>query len=140
MSKPFPAADGTNPSEIYRRDLQCAAVIVSGLCVGGGLVGGLVFGTHGELMGGLVGGFGLGLAIGLGSGFGPVIKLAWTERIWTLGGSTVRFIPLLQTALDRQVLRQAGAVYQFRHAALQDLLADSAQVDSLVADAKWGGS
>jgi hypothetical protein len=33
-------------------------------------------------------------------------------------------MPLLQVASDRQVLRQAGAVYQFRHAALQDLLAD----------------
>jgi hypothetical protein len=40
-----------------------------------------------------------------------------------LRGRRVRFLPLLQTALDRQVLRQAGAVYQFRHAALQDLLA-----------------
>jgi hypothetical protein len=30
---------------------------------------------------------------------------------------------LLQTALHKQVLRQAGAVYQFRHAALQDHLA-----------------
>jgi hypothetical protein len=27
-------------------------------------------------------------------------------------------MPLLQTALHKQVLRQAGAVYQFRHAAL----------------------
>jgi hypothetical protein len=32
-------------------------------------------------------------------------------------------MPLLQTAAQRQILRQAGAVYQFRHAALQDLLA-----------------
>ena len=33
-------------------------------------------------------------------------------------------MPLLESALDRQVLRQAGAVYQFRHADLQDRLAD----------------
>ena len=45
------------------------------------------------------------------------------QVIWRLTGRPVRFLPLLQTALDRQVLRQAGAVYQFRHAALQDLLA-----------------
>jgi hypothetical protein len=31
---------------------------------------------------------------------------------------------LLESALDRQVLRQAGAVYQFRHADLQDRLAE----------------
>jgi hypothetical protein len=30
-----------------------------------------------------------------------------------------------EDALDRQVLRQAGAVYQFRHAELQDHLAAS---------------
>jgi hypothetical protein len=33
------------------------------------------------------------------------------------------FRRLLEDALDRQLLRQAGAVYQFRHAALQDHLA-----------------
>ena len=33
-------------------------------------------------------------------------------------------MPLLETALARQVLRLAGAVYQFRHADLQDRLAD----------------
>jgi hypothetical protein len=40
-----------------------------------------------------------------------------------LQGRRVRFMPLLETALERQVLRQAGAVYQFRHADLQDRLA-----------------
>ena len=45
------------------------------------------------------------------------------ELVWRLRGQRVRFVSLLQTALDRQVLRQAGAVYQFRHAALHDLLA-----------------
>ena len=33
-------------------------------------------------------------------------------------------MPLLESALDRQMLRQAGAVYQFRHADLQDRLAE----------------
>jgi hypothetical protein len=31
---------------------------------------------------------------------------------------------LLRTAHDRQVLRQAGPVYQFRHADLQDRLSE----------------
>ncbi|WP_213012079.1 hypothetical protein [Paractinoplanes toevensis] len=39
-------------------------------------------------------------------------------------GDRVRFMTLLETALERQVLRQAGAIYQFRHAELQDLLTD----------------
>jgi hypothetical protein len=32
---------------------------------------------------------------------------------------------LLEDAADRQVLRQARVMYQFRHATLQDRLADS---------------
>ena len=36
----------------------------------------------------------------------------------------VRFMQLLETGVARQVLRQAGAVYQFRHADLQDRLAE----------------
>ena len=36
---------------------------------------------------------------------------------------SVRFMPLLESALKQGVLRQAGAVYQFRHADLQDRLA-----------------
>src|SRR5262249_62072729 len=63
----------------------------------------------------------VGLAIVLPGG--PAVQLAVVQVSWALRGRRVRFLPLLQTALKRQVLRQAGAVYQFRHAALQDLLA-----------------
>jgi hypothetical protein len=42
-----------------------------------------------------------------------------TELVLTCQGRA-HFLHLLEDALDRQVLRQAGAVYQFRHAALQD--------------------
>jgi hypothetical protein len=45
------------------------------------------------------------------------IILAFEER------SRVNFRRLLEDALDRQLLRQAGTVYQFRHAELQDHLA-----------------
>jgi hypothetical protein len=40
--------------------------------------------------------------------------------LWILENGLV-----LDEALNRQVLRQAGAVYQFRHAALQDRLAET---------------
>jgi hypothetical protein len=72
---------------------------------------------------GLTGGIAGGLAFGIVAGIGPAVQLVVAEVIWALRGRRVRFMSLLQTALDRQVLRQAGAVYQFRHAALQDLLA-----------------
>jgi hypothetical protein len=52
-----------------------------------------------------------------------VPMLLLSELGLRIGGHRVHFIRLLETALDRQVLRQAGAVYQFRHAALQDRLA-----------------
>jgi hypothetical protein len=57
-------------------------------------------------------------------GLGPTGQLTATELLRRLHGQRVRFLPLPQTALDRQVLRQAGAIYQFRHGALQDLLAE----------------
>jgi hypothetical protein len=38
------------------------------------------------------------------------------------GRGQVRFMSLLEQAVSRQVLRQAGTVYQFRHAELQERL------------------
>jgi hypothetical protein len=40
------------------------------------------------------------------------------------GTGPVRMLRFLRDARDRQVLRQAGSVYQFRHARLQDRLAE----------------
>jgi hypothetical protein len=66
------------------------------------VVGGLVFG--------LVGGSAASLRL-------TEVVLAFRRR------GRVRFMRVCEEALDRQVLRQAGAVYQFRHAELQDHLA-----------------
>ena len=73
-------------------------------------------------------GIGIGLVLVVGKalalGLGPAAKLKIAEASLLLRGhGRIRFMPLLETALQRQVLRQAGAVYQFRHAALQDHLA-----------------
>jgi hypothetical protein len=47
-----------------------------------------------------------------------------TELILTCHGrGRWHLLPLLQDACDRQILRRAGTVYQFRHATLQDRLA-----------------
>ena len=52
----------------------------------------------------------------------PSVKL--TELVLACQGKGgPGFLLLLEEALGRQVLRQAGAVYQFRHAVLQDRLA-----------------
>jgi len=74
---------------------------------------------------GLVFGPLVGLLFVLKGGAAPSLVLA--EIALLLKGRRVRFMPMLETALARQVLRQAGAVYQFRHADLQDRLADQYQ-------------
>ena len=52
----------------------------------------------------------------------PIVRL--TELVLTCQGrGRVHVLRLMKDAFDRQVLRQAGTVYQFRHAALQDRLA-----------------
>jgi hypothetical protein len=57
-----------------------------------------------------------------GAGQVPLVHLAQLVLLPRRG--RVSFRRLLDDALDRQVLRQAGAVYQFRHAALQNHLTD----------------
>jgi hypothetical protein len=77
-----------------------------------GLVGGLLFWLVG------------GLLLMLYDHEGRTLWLWLSEfDVWNRTSGRVRFMPLLERALERQVLRQAGAVYQFRHAELQDRLA-----------------
>ncbi|MFJ1561544.1 NACHT domain-containing protein [Streptomyces mirabilis] len=100
--------------------------------VGGGLIVELL---NGSLWGitlqwNLAAGLRFGFLIGLGGGLGVVLSLtAWGQwmvlaRIWL---PLTRRLPwavmtFLEDAHQRGVLRQTGAVYQFRHARLQDRL------------------
>jgi hypothetical protein len=52
-----------------------------------------------------------------------VLLPAAQVSLYLRGRPAVRFMRLLHQAADKQVLRQAGAVYQFRHAELQNHLA-----------------
>ena len=55
---------------------------------------------------------------------GSVVGLSMAEIVLLLTTRCrVRFMSLLEEALDHQLLRQAGTLYQFRHAELQDRLA-----------------
>ena len=72
--------------------------------------------------------FGLVLGLGLGLGYGLSLT-AWGQwvalsRIWLplTGRLPWAVTAFLDDAYQRGVLRQAGAVYQFRHARLQDRL------------------
>jgi hypothetical protein len=135
---PLAAILNVTPRLIYQRDLR--SQLVAGPMVG--LIGGLGYGLLFGLLCGLQFGLGYGLIFGLVSGLlfglllglvgwlrsaatgGAALSLLFTEIALRLKGRRLRFMPLLETALTRQVLRQAGAVYQFRHPDLQDRLAD----------------
>jgi hypothetical protein len=128
-----------SPRSIYRQDLRSNIAVgaLTGLLMGllfwlnAGVVLGLIF----EPLTGLRIGLLVGLGVALFSGFafwsfedepeiGAAAALGFAEIALLLQGRRVRFMHLLETALARQVLRQAGAVYQFRHAELQDRLAE----------------
>jgi MFS family permease len=70
--------------------------------------------------------FGWTIAIAAALFTGQVPNLKLTEAILACRHQNrVHFIRLLEDATRRQILRQAGVVYQFRHAALQDRLANN---------------
>jgi hypothetical protein len=139
---PLPDIPDNSPLSVYRKDVR--AQLVAALVVGvlGGLIGaglGPLFDfSSGPLEGLAAHGPGPRAAIGavvgpafallLGMVLGVVPGASWgllvTELAWRVHGrGSIRFLALLESARHRQVLRQAGAVYQFRHAELQDHLA-----------------
>jgi MFS family permease len=129
-----PVADSAEatPRLTHHQDAQRGL----GRGLGGGLIFGLgfglLFGLAGGLGGGLAGGLVFGLAGGLVFGLvGAAGQLLVAEAVLAIKGRRVRFIRFLEAGLDGQVLRQAGTVYQFRHAELQDRLAERFARDHL---------
>jgi hypothetical protein len=125
---PVAASPAATAASTYRADRRTS--IIAGLVIGGiaGVMAGLVFG----FIAGIVAGLDAGLVAMLLTVQVPIVKL--TEMILSFQErNRVNFRWLLEDALNRQLLRQAGTVYQFRHAALQDYLAsmDSPQQSRL---------
>jgi len=126
-----------DPLVCWRRDLQ------SGIAEGAafGLIGGLASGTAGGLVGGVAFGLELGLTFGIGVGvpFTIAVSQAWLGRLSFFLGRGKFFardgIHFLQDARERGVLRAVGSVYQFRHARLQDQLAEVDAPHQLTSDA-----
>jgi hypothetical protein len=115
---PLPRAATATPAARYEIDRRTS------------IGSGLAFGLFGSFMVGFWGGPAVGLASGLLVALltvltgGSVGRVRLTEFILVItGAGRVKFIRVLEDAHHRQVLRQAGAVYQFRHAELQDRLA-----------------
>ena len=74
------------------------------------------------LLFGLALGLGFGLAFALADSAAWPAALAFAQLAWR-GQAPLRLLRFLEEARDRQVLRVAGPVYQFRHARLRERLA-----------------
>jgi hypothetical protein len=73
----------------------------------------------------------VGIVFGLAAGLCVCLARAWggfaVTRLWLAlrGQLPLQLMRFLDDARRRGVLRQVGAVYQFRHARLQDRLAEN---------------
>lgn len=127
-------ANAASPQAALARDKRAALLFMlkTGLITGlaFGFVAGFVFGLMYGLEPGLVSGLGTGLVSGLIYGlFFSGTEMAWPSYILTRGWlASHHHLPwslmsFLADAHRRGLLRQAGAVYQFRHIELQRRLA-----------------
>ncbi|MFD7531943.1 NACHT domain-containing protein [Streptomyces sp. NPDC059849] len=130
LEAPLQSESAARPTDLLNANRRRVAFRLMLWALVIGSVVGLVEGIwHGALRGiqvgvvfGLEAAFGAGLAYGCGlTAWGQWVALA---RIWLplTGRLPWRLMAFLDDAHQREVLRQAGAVYQFRHASLQDHL------------------
>jgi hypothetical protein len=120
------------PLESWRNDRVFGLVtgLVFGLAAGAafGLAFWLTLGPAEALMLGLVTGLTVGLTYGITSSTTWATTLAWQLQLRRFHHiPTVRLLPFLEDARQRGVLRTVGAIYQFRHATLQDHLTNQQQ-------------
>ncbi len=111
------------PREIWRNDRAAALLLGLALVLAYGLVGRLGIGLPSALMS--------MLGIGFFS-FRTITTLVWRQLKLAGHVPAVSLMPFLEDARERGVLRTVGGVYQFRHATLQDQLADQTTPDSAV--------
>ncbi len=126
---PGDLAGVTSPWTVLARDRQVALLIM----IAGGLSAGIAGGLAGGLTAGIAGGIAVALT-GLVAWYGlSMIRTAWPSYMLTRGWLASRrrlpwpLMSFLADAHQRGVLRQAGAVYQFRHLELQRSLATRPQ-------------
>lgn len=135
LEAPLQSESAARPTDLLHANRRRVAFRLTLWALVIGPAVGLVEGIwHGALRGvevgavfGLEAAFGAGLAYGCGlTAWGQWVALA---RIWLplTGRLPWRLMTFLEDARQREVLRQAGAVYQFRHASVQDHLSDKFQ-------------
>ncbi|MEU2308084.1 helix-turn-helix transcriptional regulator [Streptomyces misionensis] len=138
LETPLDIVSAVSPGSVLRTDRRtvltqlCFRALVFGTAVGfgAGVVVNLLQGHPGQLAADPTASILLGTISGLGGALGYTLTLtAWGQwclltRIWLpLTGRPWAVAAFLDDAYQRGVLRQAGAVYQFRHARLQSRLA-----------------
>jgi hypothetical protein len=123
-----PGVDDVTPSEpmgSWRRDRNYGLTFGFVVGLGTGLLGYAVIANEIGFLVSLGIGLGVGLLIGLlGTATWPTALVGIQWRI--AHGTPLRMIRFLEDARLRNVLRTVGPLYQFRHARLQDRLADTA--------------
>jgi hypothetical protein len=118
--------EATSPKAVLAQDRRAALLLV----LAGGVVGGTAFGAGIAAVAGVV----LGVAAGVVAGAGLGLWLSTSQAMWPYYLLTVGWLAFsrrlprslmgfLADAHQRGVLRQVGAVYQFRHIELQHRLA-----------------
>jgi hypothetical protein len=127
-------ARATSPRAVFARDRRSTLLLMLVVGLAFGLAYAIVFGITGKLVVPL----GLGLVTGLGAGIGAGLVVgftaSWAQTAWPSYMITRGWLafhhhlprPLMSFLADahqRGVLRQVGAVYQFRHIELQHRLA-----------------
>jgi hypothetical protein len=120
---PMEATNPVDPRSLWRRELQLTLGLglVTGLVYG--LVVGLVFGLREGLLSGLTAGFMIGVGSSLVSSATWAVVLA-SAQLRRRNETPARLLRFLDDARQRQIVRTVGPVYQFRHARLQDRLAE----------------
>ncbi|GAA2499348.1 NACHT domain-containing protein [Streptomyces thermolineatus] len=132
----------TNRSTVVTQLTVWALVLGTVVGFGSGAVVDLLQGTLGTLLWDPTAGIVLGIISGLGGALGHALTMtAWGQwlvlsRIWLplTGRLPWAVVAFLDDAYRRGVLRQAGAVYQFRHARLQHHLAKAHRARPTPAD------
>jgi hypothetical protein len=137
---PRDPADAASPRAVLARDRKAALVLGLAVSLAAGVVAGIEAIIAPAIATGFLGRFwdGTIIWVPLAGGLGLVIlfgrryieALAWPSYITALASLTLRhrlprrLMKFLADAHKRGVLRQVGAVYQFRHIELQHHLAD----------------
>ena len=125
-----------SPQEVLARDQRAAVLLTLTVGLGFGLIFGLLVGLRYGLTVGVRVGIATGVGTGLVAGLVAGLLVSMIQTAWPSYKLTTRWLAfrhhLPQSLMDflddahkRGVLRQAGAVYQFRHIELQHRLANA---------------